>query len=26
LARFILAPAGQKILVGYGFAPGQSER
>jgi molybdate transport system substrate-binding protein len=25
-ARFILAPAGQKILVGYGFAPGQSER
>ncbi len=25
-ARFIMAPAGQKILVGYGFAPGQSER
>jgi molybdate transport system substrate-binding protein len=25
-ARFILAPAGQKILVGYGFAPGQTER
>jgi molybdate transport system substrate-binding protein len=25
-SRFILAPAGQKILVGYGFAPGQSER
>ena len=25
-ARFILAPAGQKTLVGYGFAPGQSER
>jgi ABC-type molybdate transport system substrate-binding protein len=25
-ARFILAPAGQKILVGYGFASGQSER
>jgi molybdate transport system substrate-binding protein len=25
-ARFILAPAGQKILTGYGFAPGQAER
>ena len=25
-ARFILAPTGQKILVGYGFAPGQIER
>jgi molybdate transport system substrate-binding protein len=25
-ARFVMAPAGQKILVGYGFAPGQSER
>jgi molybdate transport system substrate-binding protein len=25
-ARFILAPAGQKILVGYGFAPCQIER
>jgi molybdate transport system substrate-binding protein len=25
-ARFILASMGQKILVGYGFAPGQSER
>ncbi len=25
-SRYILAPAGQQILVGYGFAPGQSER
>ncbi len=25
-AQFILAPAGQKILIGYGFAPGQNER
>ena len=25
-AQFILAPAGQNILTGYGFAPGQPER
>jgi len=25
-ARFILAPAGQKILIGYGYAPGESKR
>jgi len=25
-ARFIMAAAGQKILIGHGFAPGQSER
>jgi molybdate transport system substrate-binding protein len=26
LARFILSPAGQNVLIGYGFASGQTER
>jgi molybdate transport system substrate-binding protein len=25
-AQFILSPAGQNLLIGYGFAPGQSKR